>query len=486
MCHKNLNIDLILAGYNKQKYPGGHMSKVAVTYSPVVGGDCVISIQESFQEVGSEVINADYRQMMADIPEEEFKKLYDTLEGRKQLFAHAKAKAIELLNDVDCLAVSGNSAMIDPSLFNTGREEGQKYDFSRTIAELALVHVATQNGMPIFGICGGHQVVAVYGGGEISDLNADQLEKQRYMNYDAIKINKNTMLAQIFAGEKPIMPSEDDNTKDIEREVFGAHFQVVSKLGKGFKQTATAIDNESIEAAENEFGAPILTTQFHLEVGAKGLPNLKFIYLRTEHEMKSSLRIFDYVNKSGDAYRQKKSVMDELKSFKPTDENQLVKPSDVKMQQKPKGSTAPHPKASSFWKAALVIGTILAAALFLIFPPVAMVAATGILVGVLVRIPLSMLLRKIISDYHTNPQVKVTREKEASANNVKIDSSYAAVLREIASPEELIRDTEATLWKKQVDEFVDNGGHKINQARETEVDQTVTDENIKVDNQPSY
>jgi hypothetical protein len=48
------------------------MTKVAVTYSPEVGGSSVISLKESFKHVGSQVIDGDYRKMMADIPVEEF------------------------------------------------------------------------------------------------------------------------------------------------------------------------------------------------------------------------------------------------------------------------------------------------------------------------------------------------------------------------------------------------------------------------------
>ncbi len=178
------------------------MTKVALTYSPEVGGSSVISLKESFTHVGSEVIDADYRKMMEDIPKGAFESLYSTEEGRQRLFVHAKTKAMELLKDVEVLALSGNSAMIDPGLFNQTRDPDQTYDLSRTIAELALVHVAINKGMPVLGVCGGHQVLAVYGGGEISDLNADKLDKQRYMNYDVIKFNKDSMIAQIIGGKK--------------------------------------------------------------------------------------------------------------------------------------------------------------------------------------------------------------------------------------------------------------------------------------------
>lgn len=170
------------------------MPKIAVTYSSEVGGASVISLKKSFSSVNCEILDADYREMMRDIPTDEFDEAYKTPEGRNKIFAHAKFAAVKLLADVDCLALSGNSAMIDPDLFHQERSEDQIYDFPRTIAELALVHVATQRGMPIMGICGGHQVVAVYNGGIIKNLNSTELDKQQFMNYDVIKFNVDSIL----------------------------------------------------------------------------------------------------------------------------------------------------------------------------------------------------------------------------------------------------------------------------------------------------
>lgn len=403
------------------------MARVIVTYSPEVGGSSVLSLKESFTYVGSEVIDGDYRKMMEDIPKEEFDKLYSTKEGRQRLFAHAKAKAMELLKNVDVLALSGNNSMIDPELFNQTRDPDQNYDFSRTIAELALAHVATEIGMPILGVCGGHQVIAVYGGGEICDLNSDKLNKQQVMNYDAIKLHKSSLIAQIIGGKqvqkemdtarkafnermnqynrlsekinaleklnivqeagkldalgkleeldksevqlllkltglnieeelfdlrelvgemsesdqlktelqniKTSLNVEDShplNSPHYETEFFGAHEQIVSKLAAGFQHTGTASDNESIEAAESEFGVPIITTQFHPEVGAKGLPEAHFFYLRTEAEQEMNLNIFRYLDKAGDAYNKKKNLMVELKQINPKNQDVLLQPSQIK------------------------------------------------------------------------------------------------------------------------------------------------------------
>ncbi|HHT0593846.1 TPA: gamma-glutamyl-gamma-aminobutyrate hydrolase family protein [Legionella anisa] len=234
------------------------MPKVAITYSPEVGGASVISLIKSFSSVDCEVIYADYREMMREIPTAEFYEAYKTYEGCQKLFAHAKKAAERILENVDCLALSGNTAMIDPNLFNQPRTEGQKYDFSRTIIELALTHVAIQKGMPIMGVFGGHQVIAVYGGGNITDLEPKKLDHHRYMNYDVVTFNADSTLKQF------IEPKPHSNTS-LKQEFFGAHFQAVEKLGEGFISAAKGSDGHIIEVAESEYGCPIITTQFHPE-----------------------------------------------------------------------------------------------------------------------------------------------------------------------------------------------------------------------------
>jgi gamma-glutamyl-gamma-aminobutyrate hydrolase PuuD len=140
---------------------------------------------------------------------------------------------MEWLKDVDVLALSGNSAMIDPELFNQTRDPDQTYDLSRTIAELALVHIATEKGMPIFGVCGGHQVIAVYGGGEISNLSADKLDKQRLMNYDTIKLNKDSMIAQIIGGTKVHKEVKEAREKlDVKMDEFNKLSEKIEALEK--------------------------------------------------------------------------------------------------------------------------------------------------------------------------------------------------------------------------------------------------------------
>ncbi|WP_304601748.1 gamma-glutamyl-gamma-aminobutyrate hydrolase family protein [Legionella bononiensis] len=482
------------------------MPKVAVTFSPIVGGSSVVSLKKAFKHVGSTVVDADYRKMLEEIPEEKFQELYKDPQGRQLLFAHAKARAAELLEDVDCLALSGNNAMIDPELFNKEREEGQPYDFSRTVAELALVHVAIEKGMPILGVCGGHQVIAVYGGGEIADLNSTQLDKQCYMNYDAIRINKDTMAAQIFGGKNL---SEDVKATHYEGNFFGAHSQIISKLPKGFIESGIASDNQSNELTENINGVPIITTQFHPEIGAKGLPESKFVYRRTRHDIETNLRMFEFMHGAALAYNQKKKgILAELRQFTPVNDDEHIKPSEVKAQMeellKQKQGTDYDPvskknqKSLFHWSAplglALLGSAVIATVLLIIFPPAGLAAAVGlgsaIVLGAAVGAvaltaadwvekttnniidSISALVasgfRAVISMGITKLLVSQLKQKEQQNANADVDaaeqnktesssqhgssasrllsSAPDAPMREIQTPADILRDTPAKLW----------------------------------------
>ena len=281
------------------------MSKVAITYSEEVGGSSVVSMQKAFRESGAEVTNADYREMMRPL-ESEFDVLYETKQGREKLFAHAKAQATAFLQDQDCLALSGSASMIDPELFGGNREDDQKYDYSRTIMELALVHVATQKGMPILGICGGHQVVAVYHGGAVVGLSSNELASQAFFNYNQIQTTSEvTILKAIFGSE----------AKGHELSQFGAHLQKVNVVGDALTVSGRDAATGDIEALETKHGAPVVTTQFHPEIASQGLPGYELLYQRfDEKDSKQAQAIFVYFNQVGDAYAAKKDVIREIKS----------------------------------------------------------------------------------------------------------------------------------------------------------------------------
>lgn len=346
------------------------MAKIAVTYSEAVGGASVVSLKKVFSSFGQEVVDADYREMMSDISQQDFETLYSTPEGRMKLFAHAKQRANEFLEDIDCLALSGNTAMIDPELFNEQRKEGSLYDYSRTIAEMALVHVATRKGMPILGICGGHQVVAVYAGGTISGLSSEHLDKQKFMDYDKIVTNADTVMRAILK----------DNP-----EVFGAHNQVVEKAPeKGFVVSATSQATEAgetkIEALEAEHGAPLMTTQFHPEVAVKGLPKLAAIYEnKDEVEKNKNLKLLEYFSEAANAYAAKRAMHAELLEIAEVNVNSFssqaqATPVNAKAKQ---ASQKPRKAGGVSWGVVILIvaAALISAGLMVVFPPAGLVTA---------------------------------------------------------------------------------------------------------------
>lgn len=136
-----------MEGRNEQFKP-----RVAVTYSSSVGGASVISIQKTMQDLDTEVVDADYRKILP--LRENLDDIYKDSSKMKAVFEEAKKNAELFLKDIDCLMLSGNASMVDPLLYGRERQE-QAIDLARSIAEMALIHVAMQRGMPILGICGG-------------------------------------------------------------------------------------------------------------------------------------------------------------------------------------------------------------------------------------------------------------------------------------------------------------------------------------------
>jgi hypothetical protein len=274
-----------------------------------------------------------------------------------------------------------------------------------------------------------------------------------------------------------------------EMDFFGAHNQVVSELGARFKQTGTASDYESIEAAESKFGVPIITTQFHPEVGAKGLPNIEFIYKRTAAEQEMNLDIFRYLNKASDAYSKKKTVMNELEPFNPKKTNEIngvdvtpnIKPSVLKArneQQKPqepvceKQSSSKQEKSPFFGNLFSAIGSF--------FKDIGSTISQAYRAKKnTIKQAVGNLLRYIISNRLTNARVSSIRKKEKESSSsedldvekdkvVILSSSFSTIYTDIKAkaPSEILRETPAKLWTKQEDELGKTG------VKTTEIDKT--------------
>lgn len=306
-------------------------TKVAVTYSSSVGGQSVVSLKESMKDLGSQVVDADYR---AIVPlDEDIEKIYSSKVKLEKVYAQAKQNAEKFLQDKDCLMLSGNSAMVDPRLF--GKAKGaEKTDLERSIAEMALIHVAMQKGMPVLGICGGHQIMNVYLGGTVKALDENALNQQGFMDYGEVGINPKSELGQMMKKQ------QEPTDKQVVERLFGAHRQVVEEVGgKGsiaknkdlLKVVAKAKDNQkNIEAVESQYGAPAMGLQFHPEVAVKGLPEQGIIYrAKTEEEILKNRKIFEAFQKSAEAYSNKKFAMEQVKLLEKRETGNFKKSSDL-------------------------------------------------------------------------------------------------------------------------------------------------------------
>lgn len=173
--------------------------------------------------------------------------------------AHLPALAGDVLDRIEALVVTGGAFDVDPALYGEpARHASVTLKAARTATELALVRGALERDMPVLGICGGEQLLAVALGGSLiqhipdsvpNALAHEQLNP-RHQPGHGVAIVAGTMLHRIVGVMK--------------MEVNSAHHQAVLAPGPRAVVNARAADGviEGIEDASRRF---CLGVQWHPE-----------------------------------------------------------------------------------------------------------------------------------------------------------------------------------------------------------------------------
>ena len=167
--------------------------------------------------------------------------------------------AEDLLARIDALVVTGGAFDVDPALYGDAtRHASVTLKETRTATELALVRGALARDMPVLGICGGEQLLAVALGGtliqhipaSVPGALAHEQPNPRHEPGHAVKIVAGTRLHRIVGVDR--------------MEVNSAHHQAVRGAGPGAVVDALAEDGviEGIEAPRHRF---CLGVQWHPE-----------------------------------------------------------------------------------------------------------------------------------------------------------------------------------------------------------------------------
>ena len=172
---------------------------------------------------------------------------------------HDPALAAALLDRIDALVVTGGAFDVDPALYGVKtRHATVSLKQDRTAAELALTTGALERGLPVLGICGGEQLLAVALGGSliqhIPDTVPGALEHEqpnpRHEPGHRVAITPGTRLAAIVGAAA--------------MEVNSAHHQAVADPGPRAVVNAAAPDGV-IEGIEDPSVRFCLGVQWHPE-----------------------------------------------------------------------------------------------------------------------------------------------------------------------------------------------------------------------------
>jgi putative glutamine amidotransferase len=157
--------------------------------------------------------------------------------GLPILLPHEPERAADYLDRLDGIVVTGGAFDVDPALFGaTSRHASVTTKDRRTQFELALLGAAIARGMPVFGICGGQQLLAVALGGTLIQHIPDEIEKALAHEQP----NPRTEPGHVVSVVEGSLLHRIVGTREL--EVNSAHHQAVKSVPSGVSINARAPD----------------------------------------------------------------------------------------------------------------------------------------------------------------------------------------------------------------------------------------------------
>ena len=191
--------------------------------------------------------------------------------GLPVLLPHAPGAAADYCALLDGLVITGGAFDVDPALYGEARRPScGPTKPERTAAELAVLQAALAGRLPVLGICGGMQLLAVARGGSLhQDLAADlgaaghEQPAPKDVPSHEVAIAPGTRLAALVGAES--------------LRVNSTHHQAVKAPGAGVVISARAPDGviEAIELPELPFA---LGVQWHPEAALRHDPRHARLY----------------------------------------------------------------------------------------------------------------------------------------------------------------------------------------------------------------
>jgi putative glutamine amidotransferase len=172
---------------------------------------------------------------------------------------HHAELAADYLDRIDALVVTGGAFDVDPALYgDPDRHASVTLKEGRTAAELALTRHALTRDMPVLGICGGQQLLAVALGGTLIQHIPDAVEaaleheqpNPRHEPGHPVSVRAGTLLRRIVGA--------------AEMQVNSSHHQAVRDPGPHAVINAVAPD-QVIEGVEDPRYRFCLGVQWHPE-----------------------------------------------------------------------------------------------------------------------------------------------------------------------------------------------------------------------------